>query len=117
MAHYAYLDDNDVVVAVTVGKDENELIDGLDTETYYAQGTPYRVKRTSFNGNIRKNFAGIGFIYDETRDAFIPPKPFPSWTLDETTCLWVAPKPLPNNGKHYLWNEENLDWVEVDPQP
>ena len=117
MAHYAYLDDNNVVVAVTVGKDENELIDGLDTETYYAQGTPYRVKRTSFNGNIRKNFAGIGFTYDETRDAFIPPRPFSSWTLDETTCLWVAPKPLPNNGKHYLWNEENLDWVEIDPQP
>ena len=117
MAHYAYLDNTNTVIAVTVGKDEHELIDGLDTETYYAQNTPYRVKRTSFNGNIRKNFAGIGFTYDETRDAFIPPKPFPSWTLDETTCLWVAPKPLPNNGKHYLWNEENLDWVEVDPQP
>lgn len=75
MAHYAYLDENNVVVAVTVGKDENELIDGLDPETYYAQGTPYTVKRTSYNGNIRYNYAGIGFKYDEVYDAFISPEP------------------------------------------
>lgn len=75
MAHYAYLDENNIVVAVTVGKDETELIDGLDTETYYAQGTPYRVKRTSYNANIRYNYAGIGFKYDEIADAFIAPKP------------------------------------------
>lgn len=75
MAHYAYLDDDNIVVAVTVGKDETELIDGLDTETYYAQGTPYKVKRTSYNGNIRFNYAGIGYKYDETADAFIAPKP------------------------------------------
>jgi hypothetical protein len=75
MAHYAYLDDNNYVVAVIVGKDETELIDGLDTETYYAQGTPYRVKRTSYNGNIRYNFAGIGYSYDPINDAFIAPMP------------------------------------------
>jgi hypothetical protein len=75
MAHYAYLDSNDIVVAVIVGKDETELIDGLDTETYYAQGTEYTVKRTSYNGNIRYNYAGIGYKYDEVADAFIPPKP------------------------------------------
>jgi hypothetical protein len=75
MAHYAYLDENNVVVAVTVGKDEQMLIDGLDTETYYAQGTPYTVKRTSFNGTIRYNFAGIGFTYDPIDDAFIEPMP------------------------------------------
>jgi len=75
MAHYAYLDDNNIVVAVTVGKDETELIDGLDTETYYAHGTDYTVKRTSYNGNIRYNFAGIGYRYDEIEDAFIAPKP------------------------------------------
>jgi len=75
MAHYAYLDENNLVVAVTVGKDENELIDGLDPEVYYAQGTPYTVKRTSYNGNIRYNYAGIGFTYDPIDDAFIAPMP------------------------------------------
>jgi hypothetical protein len=75
MAHYAYLDENSIVVAVTVGKDETELIDGLDTETYYSQGTPYTVKRTSYNGNIRYNYAGIGYTYDPIDDAFIAPIP------------------------------------------
>ncbi len=88
MAHYAYLDDNNVVVAVTVGKDETELIDGLDTETYYAQGTDYTVKRTSYNGKIRKNYAGIGYTYDEVRDAFIPPKCHDEAVLVEPTRLW-----------------------------
>ena len=75
MAHYAYLDETNTVVAVIVGKDETELIDGLDTETYYAQGTPYTVKRTSYNGQIRYNFAGIDYIYDPIDDAFIAPMP------------------------------------------
>jgi hypothetical protein len=78
MAHYAYLDENNIVVAVTVGKDETELIDGLDTETYYAQGTPYTVKRTSYNAasnGFRYNYAGIGFTYDPIDDAFIAPMP------------------------------------------
>lgn len=75
MAHYAYLDENNVVIAVTVGKDETELIDGLDTETYYAQGTPYAVKRTSYNGKIRYNYAAIGYTYDPIDDAFIAPMP------------------------------------------
>jgi hypothetical protein len=88
MAHYAYLDDNNIVVAVIVGKDEKKLIDGLDTETYYAQGTPYTVKRTSYNGNIRKNYAGIGFTYDADRDAFIAPKCHDVAVLNEETCRW-----------------------------
>lgn len=88
MAHYAYIDKNNVVVAVTVGKDETELIDGLDTETYYAQGTDYTVKRTSYHGKIRKNYAGIGYTYDEVRDAFIPPKCHGEAVLIEATCLW-----------------------------
>jgi hypothetical protein len=75
MAHYAYLDNNNIVVAVIVGKDESEVIDGLDTETYYAQGTEYTVKRTSYNGNIRYNYAGVGYTYDEIADAFIAPSP------------------------------------------
>jgi hypothetical protein len=75
MAHYAYLDDTNTVVMVTVGKDETELIDGLDTETYYAQGTPYTVKRTSYNGKIRYNYAGVGYTYDPIDDGFIAPMP------------------------------------------
>ena len=87
MAHYAYLQ-NQIVVDVIVGKDENELIDGLDPEIYYAQGTPYTVKRTSYNGRIRYNYAGIGFVYDSIRDAFIPPKCHDEAVIDETTCRW-----------------------------
>lgn len=75
MAHYAYLDDTSTVVAVIVGKDETELIDGLDAETYYAQGTPYTVKRTSYNSRTRFNYAGIGYTYDPIDDAFISPMP------------------------------------------
>jgi hypothetical protein len=92
MAHYAYLDENNIVVAVTVGKDESELIDGLDTETYYAQSTPYTVKRTSYNGNIRKNYAGIGYTYDPVKDAFIAPKPDNATGFNEETCTWIVPK-------------------------
>ena len=92
MAHYAYLDNSNTVVAVIVGKDENEIIDGLDTETYYAQGTPYTVKRTSYNGNIRKNYAGIGYSYDSVRDAFIAPKPDNAIGFDEDTCRWIVPE-------------------------
>ena len=92
MAHYAYLDENNIVVAVTVGRDETELIDGLDTETYYAQNTPYKVKRTSYNGKIRKNFAGINFVYDEARDAFIQPEPIGHIGFNEETCQWMMPK-------------------------
>jgi hypothetical protein len=116
MAHYAYLDKNNIVVAVTVGKDETELIDGLDTETYYAQGTPYKVKRTSYNAAIngfRKNYAGISYAYDETRDAFIPPKPYDSWILDEATCRWQAPTPYPTDGLMYQWVEADLNWQAI----
>ena len=75
MAHYAYLDQDNIVVTVIVGKDETELIDGLDTESYYAQGTPYTVKRTSYSGSIRFNYAGVGYSYDPIDDAFIAPVP------------------------------------------
>lgn len=92
MAHYAYLDENNIVISVIVGRDETELIDGLDTESYYAQGTPYTVKRTSYNGNIRKNYAGVGYTYDEVRDAFIAPEPENATGFDEDTCTWIVPK-------------------------
>jgi hypothetical protein len=111
MAHYAYLDDNNIVVAVTVGKDETELIDGLDTETYYALGTPYTVKRTSYNNNIRKQYAGIGYTYDAVNDVFIAPQPYPSYSLDENFD-WQPPTPMPTEGK-WDWDEEELTWKEV----
>ena len=111
MAHYAYLDENNVVVAVIVGKDETELIDGLDTETYYAQGTPYKVKRTSYNGNIRKNYAGIGYKYDADADVFIAPQPYPSWLLDENFD-WQPPTPKPDG--FYYWDESTLNWIEIE---
>ena len=91
MAHYAYLDENNIVVTVTVGKDETETINGLDTETYYALGTPYTVKRTSYNAatnGFRFNYAGIGYVYDSIRDAFIPPKCHDEATVNESTCRW-----------------------------
>jgi len=88
MAHYAYLDDNNMVCHVTVGKDETELIDGLDTETYYAQGTLYTVKRTSYNGKIRGNYAGIGFTYLPLEDIFMPPKCHVEAVLNAKSAKW-----------------------------
>ena len=113
MAHYAYLDETNTVIAVTVGKDETELIDGLDTETYYAQGTPYTVKRTSYNNKIRYNYAGIGYTYDPIDDAFIAPKPYPSWVLNSKK-QWEPPIAYPTDGKIYGWNEETGEWHEAE---
>jgi len=91
MAHYAWLDENNIVVNVTVGVDETQIINGLDTETFYSQATGFKIKRTSYNGNIRKNYAGIGYIYDEIRDAFITPEPLNNTGFDEDTCRWIVP--------------------------
>ena len=96
MAHYAYIDkETNIVIAVISGKDETELIDGLDPETYYALNTPYKVKRTSYNNKIRFNFAGVGYSYDEVRDAFIAPEPEGNLGLDEATCQWIMPEVKP----------------------
>lgn len=109
MAHWAELDENNIVLRVTVGNNDEPdegyqwLIDNLG-------GTWVQ---TSYNGNIRYNYAGIGYTYDEGRDAFIPPKPFDSWVLNEETCLWEAPIPYPNDGLVYSWDETSGDWVEV----
>jgi hypothetical protein len=92
MAHYAFLDKNNIVTEVIVGIDETELIEGLDPETWYGNFRNQVCKRTSYNGNIRKNYAGIGFTYDFTRDAFIPPKPENSIGFNEKTCNWIAPE-------------------------
>ncbi len=108
MAHFAELDENNIVTQVLVTDNDfpNEGYDWL-VETF--GGT---WMQTSYNATIRKNFAGIGFSYDETRDAFIPPKPFESWLLNEETCNWEAPKPYPTDGKLYNWDEESQEWIE-----
>ena len=111
MAHYAFLDESNVVTEVIVGKDETELIDSLDPETWYGNFRNQKCVRTSYNGNIRKNYAGIGYTYDQIRDAFIPPKPFESWVLNEDTCQWTPPTPMPTDGI-YLWDEPSLSWVK-----
>ena len=110
MAHYAFLNQNNVVTEVIVGKDETDTTH--DWEQYYGEIRNQVCKRTSYNGNIRKNYAGIGYTYDSSRDAFIPPKPFASWSLNESTCFWESPTPFPNDGKRYYWNEEQLVWIE-----
>jgi len=96
MAHYAFLDENNVVTEVITGIDETSLFEGLDPETWYGNFRGQVCKRTSYNGNIRKNYAGIGYTYDETRDAFIPPKPENidgiEFILNEDTCLWELPE-------------------------
>ena len=95
MAHYAFLNKKNIVNEVIVGIDETELIEGLDTETWYGNFRGQKCIRTSYNGNIRKNYAGIGFTYDSKRDAFIAPKPIchDELTLDEDTCRWVCSNP------------------------
>jgi hypothetical protein len=126
MAHYALLNNNNEVIQVITGVDENIIQTDLDGtqvggsteawEEFYAS-RPWlnaaSCKRTSYNGNIRKNFAGIGMTYDAARDAFIMPKPFNSWTLDEVTCHWQAPTLYPTDGKKYYWSENDLSWREI----
>jgi hypothetical protein len=113
MAHYAFLDENNIVTEVIVGIDETELIEGKNPETWYGEFRGQQCVRTSYNRSIRKHFAGIGYTYDEALDAFVPPKPFESWTLDEETCVWQPPVAMPDDGKIYNWNESTLTWIEV----
>ena len=109
MSHFAELDENNVVLRVLVG-DNNMPNEGYDWFVENLGGTWIQ---TSYNGNIRKNFAGIGYTYDAEKDAFIPPQPFESWTLNETTCRWQAPIPYPQDGRVYSWDEETTTWIEV----
>ena len=125
MAHYAFLNMSNIVTEVIVGKDET---DGpTNWEMHYGNFREQVCKRTSYNtkGGVhytngvpsddqskafRKNYAGLGYTYDETRDAFIPPQPFDSWVLDEQSCLWEAPVAMPDDGQQYTWNEETTSW-------
>ena len=115
MAHYAFLDENNIVTQVIVGRHEYEVVDGIsDWEAYYGNLHGQRCVRTSYNGNIRKNYAGIGFTYDENLDAFIAPQPCPSWILNENTCRWEAPIHYPGDDQNvYFWDCEAGDWVAV----
>jgi len=111
MAHYAFINENNLVTEVIVGIDEIELIEGIDPETWYGNFRNQVCKRTSYNHNIRKQYAGIGFTYDEVRDEFVAPQPYPSWTLDENND-WQAPTPKPADD--YYWNENIQKWVQVE---
>ena len=108
MAHYAFLNKKNVVTEVIVGLDETELIEGLDPETWYGNFRGQTCKRTSYNGNIRGVFAGVGFSYNKTEDIFITPQPYPSWTREGS--LWNPPIDYPANPGMYVWNEENQSW-------
>lgn len=114
MAHYAFLDNNNIVTEVITGKDENELLDGLTPEEWYGNFRNQTCKRTSYNGNYRKNFAGIGYTYDSERDAFIAPKPYSKWILNEDTCRWESPIPYPTDGLRYVWNDNKGEWEEYN---
>jgi len=112
MAHYAFLDENNVVTEVITGIHETELIEGLVPEEWYGNFRGQRCVRTSYNNNIRKQYAGVGFIYYEVADVFIVPQPFESWSLDENYD-WQAPIDYPADGKLYSWDEANQVWVEL----
>lgn len=119
MAHFAELDDNNVVLRViVVGNRDTSTPDGTEVESigiaFCQRLFGGNWKQTSYNGNFRKRYAGIGYTYNETLDAFIPPQPFPSWTLDNATADWVAPVPYPTDGKMYSWNETTQSWDLVD---
>ena len=118
MAHYAYLDENNIVTQVIVGRDEDDLVEGVTSWEEY-----YGAKRCSYNTYggehslggtpYRKNYPGIGYSYDADRDAFIPPQPYASWTLNEDTCLWEAPILYPEDDQDYFWNEDTQSWDVV----
>jgi hypothetical protein len=119
MAHFAKLDENNVVIEVHCVHNNELLVNGVESE---AQGVAFLVmwsggypfwKQTSYNGTIRKNYAGIGYTYDSQRDAFIAPKPYASWTLDENSCVWQPSIPMPTDNKIYSWDESTMSWIEL----
>jgi hypothetical protein len=110
MAHYAFLDENNIVTEVIVGKHETELINGLAPEVWYGNFRNQTCVRTSYNGNIRKQYAGIGYSYNPEADVFISLKPYPSWVLNENHD-WESPVPMPTTDGRWGWSEENLEWT------
>lgn len=119
MAHFAQLNESNIVTQVIVVHNNDCQMNGVEVEEVGVLfcksllGANTQWKQTSYNGNMRKNYAGIGYTYDAGRDAFIPPQPYPSWVLNEATCNWSAPVAYPNDGKQYRWEESTVSWVEV----
>lgn len=117
MAHFAKIENGIVTQVIVVANADTASADGVEKE-YIGQAFCEKLfggewRQTSYNGKIRKNYAGIGYTFDEQRNAFIPPQPFPSWILVEETCQWTAPVAYPTDGKKYMWNEETTSWIEV----
>jgi hypothetical protein len=118
MAHFAKLDENNIVLAINVVNNDVITVNGVESEQ---AGIDFLTdlyghslwKQTSYNGSIRKNYAGVGYVYDASRDAFIQPKPYNSWVLNEETCRWESPIPYPEDGKYYVWFELNQQWIEI----
>lgn len=119
MSYYAFLNGINQVVEVITGRGADEVVDGIsDWESHYEKVRGLRCKRTSIDAatdGFRKNYAGVGFVYDEELDAFIAPPVFPSWVLNRETCQWEAPYPRPDDGKTYGWFEPNRQWIEFTP--
>jgi len=124
MAHYAFLDENNIVTEVITGVNEDVTQTDLDGtlvggsseawETFYGNKREQVCKRTSYNGNYRKNYAGVGMVFDVERDAFYLPQPYPSWTLNEDSCIWESPVPYPTDDKFYTWDEDQQQWTEIE---
>ena len=120
MAHFAKIENNVVTQVIVVDNKDCADASGVEKE-YIGAAFCERLlggtwKQTSYNGSIRKNYAGVGYAFDAERDAFIPPKPYPSWLLNEDTCLWDAPVAMPNDGNRYTWDEATLAWVELETE-
>jgi len=122
MAHFAKINVNTNQVVHVSAVDNWNIVDGEGNEveaigiayleSVHGSDSNFIWRQTSYNNNMRKNYAGVGMTWDAGRNAFIPPKPFNSWTLNEDTCRWDPPTPMPNDGNRYIWNEETLSWVE-----
>jgi hypothetical protein len=108
MAHYAFLDENNIVTEVIAGIDETELIEGLHPEVWYGNFRNQVCKRTSYNSGMRGIYAGIGYYYNEEEDIFVAPQPYPSWTRNGS--FWEAPTPMPTEGGPWMWVEDDLNW-------
>ena len=112
MAHYAFLDNNNIVTEVIVGRNEDEVVDGIsDWEAHYGEFRGQTCKRTSYNNNIRGTYAGVGYYYNAEEDIFVAPQPFPSWTRN--SFFWEPPISMPTDGKLYSWDEATTSWVKV----